>query len=145
MIAFARTATTRVPYRETASAIVSVAAAMALDQPDVLIASWTGHHFDLKSVRYALDHPGISARPIPWSCVTWERALAERRPFVTILVVYMGPVLPPESRPELERAAPGYDFRQVYHDSFYQEPYTAMPTPYMRHSIEVWLCTPGAR
>ena len=45
-------------------------------------------------------------------------------------------------RQELEQVTPGHACRQLYWQTFYQEPYTSMPTPFMRHSAEVWLCVP---
>jgi len=144
MIAFGRVYTTRTPWREVGATIADVAAATNLEDADgLMVASLRGEHeFDRACLAHALNHdPGVPA-PVGPAFVTLDQALGRGRPFVIVMVVYMGPTLSGDMRADVERAVPGYACRQLYGRAVFQEPYTSMPTPYMRHSVEVWLCSP---
>jgi 4-amino-4-deoxy-L-arabinose transferase-like glycosyltransferase len=156
VVVFGLTHYTRIPWREMARVIEDVAAtAVCLElssgaKPDngpgasteLSICTIRKHDFDQDCIAYALEHdPTTPARVHP-EFVTIETALERRRPFVVLMVVYMGPTQPDGMRQDLEHATPGYACRQLYWQTVYQEPYTAMPTPFMHHSVELWLCVP---
>ncbi len=154
VVTFAHTHYTRTPWREMARAIEDAAAtASCLDGSsgakgdagaslDMAVCSIGRHGFDEVCIAYALEHdPTVPARVRP-QFLKLDDALRRRQPFVVLMLVYMGPTHPNGMRQELEQATPGYACRQLYWQTFYQEPYTSMPTPFMRHSAEVWLCVP---
>jgi 4-amino-4-deoxy-L-arabinose transferase-like glycosyltransferase len=156
IVLFGQTHYTRTPWREMARVIEDVAATAACLEistgakvgddagasTNLAICSIDKHEFDRSCIAYALRHnPTTPARVEP-EFVTLDDALARRRPFVVLMVVHMGPTSPDGMRGELEQMAPGFTCRQLYWQTVYQEPHTAMPAPYMRHSVEVWLCAP---
>jgi hypothetical protein len=156
VVLFTRTHCTRIPWREMARVLEDVAATtVCLEhrsgaQPEsdtgastaVTISVNRKHDFDPDCIAYALDHDPTSPARVHPEFVTMDTALERRRPFVVLMVVYMGPTQPDGMRQEVEHATPGYACRQVYWQTVYEEPYTSMPTPFMRHSVELWLCVP---
>ena len=153
VVAFAHTHYTRTPWREMARAIEDAAATPPAWTAPPGPRAMPGHRSTWPSARSAgtastmsvwtrpRTRPDSPARVRP-QFLKLDDALQQRQPFVVLMLVYMGPTHPDGMRQELEQATPGYACRQLYWQTFYQEPYTSMPTPFMRHSAEVWLCVP---
>jgi 4-amino-4-deoxy-L-arabinose transferase-like glycosyltransferase len=157
VVAFGQVHYTRVPWREMARTIEDLAATFACLEvstgakrggdpgasTDMAICSIGSHDFTRGCIAYALSHDPTTPAVVRPEFIDLETALARRRPFVVIMIVYMGPTTPDGMRGELEAKTPGFTCRQLYWQTVYEEPYTSMPTPFMRHSVEVWLCTQG--
>ena len=142
MITFGRVTVTRIPWPEVAAAIAeaTVATNPVGDETLAITSLMNKHYFDKESLRHALsNHQPKPLRPLFSSM---DEVLPQLHPFVIVMVIYMGQERGDAMRHEVEELTPAYRCVQLYGRSVFQEPYTSMPTPYMRHSVEVWLCSP---
>ena len=152
-ITFDRTYCTRIPWRRLTGAIAGAAATLSPKNPtgnttgpaevELAIVALPGRKFDRSSLNYALQHGTNTPILVQADFLDISEAIARDLPFVVVMNLYMGSTQPDAMRPEVEQATgPTWACRRIFQEQTFQEPYTAMPTPYMRHSVEAWLCQP---
>ena len=161
-ITFDRTYCTRTPWRQLATSLASSAAALSLekdfrptaivsensvledDDATLVIVSLPGRTFNRDGLIHAWRHSATAPTRIQPAFIDIEEALIKGRPFVVIMVLYMGATSPDAMRGKVEQAiGPTWRCRPIFKEQVFEEPYTAMPTPYMRHSVEAWICLPN--
>jgi len=156
VIAFERTHVTRIPWREVARSIADVAATIGtLDllhpvggridpslSADLSVCSLGSHELDRPCLQHAMGHDGTNPSRVQLEFTSLEIARSRRRPFVFVMTIPIRPAPSGGIPSELEQATASFTCRQIYRQTVYQEPYTAMPAPFTRYSVEVWFCSP---